>query len=92
MPPRVTPQTQQVPLALSERLDADHYGLDLMKRTGLLSVTLYPALIWLEGHGVVRSTWEDVNASYVGRPRRRLYRLTADGLRQRLETRHAVLP
>lgn len=80
MPPRMTPQTQRVLLALAEDFNHDHYGLDLMKRTQLKSGTLYPALIRLEGHGLVRSFWEDIDPVTAGRPRRRLYRLTAEGI------------
>lgn len=82
MPPRMTTQTQAVLLALLAKFDSDHYGLDLMKQTGLKSGTLYPALIRLEGHGLVRSFWEDIDPVKAGRPRRRLYRLTADGIAQ----------
>lgn len=80
MPPRMTPQTQRVLLALAQEFDREHYGLDLMKRTSLQSGTLYPALIRLEGHGLVRSLWEDIDPVAAGRPRRRLYRLTAEGI------------
>lgn len=80
MPPKMTVQTQAVLLALAERFDADHYGLDLMKRTHLQSGTLYPVLIRLEGHGLVRSSWEDIDPVAAGRPRRRLYRLTGEGI------------
>lgn len=80
MPPKMTTQTQAVLLALAERFDADHYGLDLMKRTHLQSGTLYPVLIRLESHGLVRSSWEDIDPAAAGRPRRRLYRLTEEGI------------
>ncbi len=41
--------------------------------------TLYKALERLERGGMLESTWEDVDESLVGRPRRRLYRLTGAG-------------
>jgi DNA-binding PadR family transcriptional regulator len=58
----------------------DHYGLDLMRATGLSSGTLYPILKRLEKDGLVVGQWEEVDASEVGRPRRKLYRLTPDGV------------
>jgi PadR family transcriptional regulator, regulatory protein PadR len=42
--------------------------------------TLYKALGRLEAFGLLRSEWEDA-AAVEGRPRRRLYALTAEGAR-----------
>lgn len=42
--------------------------------------TLYKALSRLEEHGLLTSAWEDA-AGTEGRPRRRLYTLTGQGLR-----------
>ncbi|MFC3833417.1 PadR family transcriptional regulator [Deinococcus rufus] len=81
MPPRLSPQTITLLLAMAADFDRDHYGLELMKRAGLHSGTLYPALIRLETHGLVTSSWEDIDPVAAGRPRRRLYRLTGDGIR-----------
>lgn len=57
-----------------------HYGFDIMDATGLASGTVYPALRRLEGAGLLRSVWEEVDAAHRGgRPQRRLYRLTKEG-------------
>lgn len=58
---------------------AEHYGLDLCKRLDLLSGTVYPLLRRFEENGWLTSRMEDVDASAVGRPPRRLYRLTGLG-------------
>jgi PadR family transcriptional regulator, regulatory protein PadR len=58
---------------------ADHYGLALMKATGLTSGTLYPILVRLADAGWLRAAWEDVDPVVAGRPVRRYYRLTPDG-------------
>jgi PadR family transcriptional regulator, regulatory protein PadR len=42
--------------------------------------TLYKALGRLESAGLLTSEWEDATAA-LGRPRRRLYRLTGEGVR-----------
>jgi len=43
--------------------------------------TLYKALDRLENAGLITSRWEDAERAFgEGRPRRRLYRLTANGL------------
>lgn len=55
------------------------YGFDLMRATGLASGTLYVILARLQRAGWLTSTQEDVDPSAVGRPARRLYRLTAEG-------------
>src|ERR1700749_2512499 len=55
-------------------------GADVQKRSGLASGTLYPILLRLESAGWFVSRWEAVDPASVGRPRRRLYRLTPSGL------------
>ena len=60
--------------------DGAVYGLDVMDRTELPSGTVYPTLGRLEKRGYVSARWEDeAVARREGRPRRRYYRLTADG-------------
>lgn len=54
-------------------------GSDIMKRTNLSSGTTYPILLRLEAAGWFKSEWE-VNPSTVGRPRKRFYQITSDGL------------
>jgi PadR family transcriptional regulator PadR len=54
------------------------HGYGLARATGLKSGTLYPVLVRLADRGLVEACWEDEQPS--GRPRRHLYRITADGL------------
>jgi len=61
---------------------ADRYGLDLIGVTGLPSGTLYPILARLQRAGWVDSAWEEIDPVAAGRPARRYYRLTTDGLVQ----------
>jgi DNA-binding transcriptional ArsR family regulator len=56
------------------------YGLEVIRRTHLKSGTVYPLLDRLESMGWVTSRWEDVDPASEGRPRRRLYSLTAEGV------------
>jgi PadR family transcriptional regulator, regulatory protein PadR len=60
---------------------AQHYGYDLMKAAKLPSGTLYPMLARLQQDGIVESEWEAQREDAGGRPPRRYYRLTAEGLR-----------
>jgi DNA-binding PadR family transcriptional regulator len=60
---------------------ADRYGYDLMKAAKLPSGTLYPMLARLEADGLVTSDWEQPRPDAGGRPPRRFYRLTGEGVR-----------
>jgi PadR family transcriptional regulator, regulatory protein PadR len=55
-------------------------GADVQKCSGLATGTLYPTLVRLEFAGWFTSLWENVDPASVGRPRRRLYRLTPTGV------------
>jgi PadR family transcriptional regulator, regulatory protein PadR len=67
------------------------YGYDLMKAAKLPSGTLYPMLARLQQDGLVHSEWEAQRENAGGRPPRKYYRLTAEGLRvARLELAQAA--
>jgi DNA-binding PadR family transcriptional regulator len=69
-------------LSVLAALEADsgswRHGYLLARQTGLRSGTHYPILIRLADRGLVEACWEDGQPA--GRPRRHLYRLSADGL------------
>jgi PadR family transcriptional regulator PadR len=79
---RVTGPLLKVLRALLEDTSRDVYGLELVRATGVKSGTLYPLLDRLETDGLVTSRWEDADPHEVGRPRRRLYRLTGLGVHE----------
>jgi len=54
-------------------------GAEISKATKLGSGTMYPLLQRLEIAKWIEGEWEDVEPSEVGRPRRRLYKLTRSG-------------
>lgn len=54
-------------------------GAALSKALGVSSGTLYPMLARFERDGLFESEWEEVEPSLVGRPRKRLYRITGAG-------------
>jgi PadR family transcriptional regulator, regulatory protein PadR len=60
---------------------ASHYGYDLMRATRLPSGTLYPMLARLQQEGIVAARWEEQRPDAGGRPPRKYYRLTAEGVR-----------
>lgn len=77
--PRITIQTLLLLGALLGGPAGPRYGLDLAEETDLKSGTLYPILARLERVGWFTSEWENIDPSRAGRPRRRLYSLTAQG-------------
>jgi len=79
VPPRMTTQTLAVLSTMLGDPDADWYGLDLSKRSGFKPGTIYPILDRLLKAGWLDRRWEDIDPVTEGRPRRRLYRLTAVG-------------
>ena len=77
---RLSLQTLRVLEAFLENPTDELAGSDVQKRGKLASGTLYPMLLRLESAGWFVSRWESVEPTHVGRPRRRLYRLTPSGL------------
>jgi len=76
----MTLPTQLVLRALLADPGAERYGLEIGDTAGLPSGTIHPILARLERLGWVESQWEEVAPSQVGRPARRYYRLTTDGV------------
>jgi PadR family transcriptional regulator PadR len=77
--PRLSHQTLRVLRVFSEEPKERFAGSDILKRTGMLSGTVYPILMRLERAGWLESEWETLDPTEAGRPRRRLYRLTGLG-------------
>ena len=71
-------QTLSVLAALCEEPSQWQHGYALAMQTGLKSGTLYPILVRLADRGLLEACWQDEPVP--GRPRRHLYRLTADGV------------
>jgi PadR family transcriptional regulator, regulatory protein PadR len=79
--PKMTMQTRLVLRLALQDPGREWYGLQMIEATGLPAGTIYPIIARLERHGWLESRWEDP-AEHVaaGRPRRRYYRFTPDGL------------
>ena len=77
---RMSLQTLRVLEAFLENVSDELAGADVQKRSHLASGTLYPILLRLESAGWFVSRWERADPTVIGRPRRRLYRLTPTGL------------
>lgn len=74
--------TIAVATVLREFLDGDvtrpRYGYELSQATGYPSGKLYPILARLTRAGWLTKELENIDPAEMGRPPRRLYRLTAD--------------
>src|SRR5688572_8186790 len=77
---RITLQVQLTLRAMLDEPDSELYGLELVEATGLPPGTIYPIMARLENAGWVSSRWEEIGQEAKGRPRRRYYRLSADGI------------
>src|SRR5690349_15137657 len=78
--PRMTIPTQLVLQALLDDPRRELYGLQIGELAQLRSGTVHPILARLEGVGWLQSRWEDIDPQAEGRPARRYYQLTADGV------------
>ncbi|HMF59832.1 MAG TPA: PadR family transcriptional regulator [Vicinamibacterales bacterium] len=93
-PPRLTYSGLKVLRAFLETffhegVRAQLAGADIMRRASISSGTMYPLLYRFEDAGLLEGAWETKSATDLGRPQRRLYRLTAEGAafaRRALET------
>jgi PadR family transcriptional regulator PadR len=79
--PRITGPTLKVVGALLSSGRVELSGAEIARATNLASGTLYPILFRLERAGWLESRWEEEEAKTLGRPRRRLYQVTALGAR-----------
>jgi PadR family transcriptional regulator PadR len=65
--------------ALLDDANAPHYGLSLIRRSGVGAGSLYPILAELEEQGWVEGAWEDIDEVAAARRKRRYYALTDPG-------------
>lgn len=72
-----SPATLKLLALLLEQPDAQRYGYELMKSSGLDSGTTYPILMRLHERGFLAAAWRPAAAE--GRPPRHAYRLTDAG-------------
>lgn len=78
--PRMTFTTQLVLEAFLDDPQRELYGLEICQAADLPSGTVHPILARFEGLGWLESRWEDIDPRHEGRPQRRYYRLTRDGV------------
>jgi PadR family transcriptional regulator PadR len=78
---RLSSQTITVLGAMMASPASELSGAEIAKHAKLASGTLYPILLRLEETGWLKSRWEAGDPTLLGRPRRRFYRITAEGIK-----------
>ncbi len=84
-----SPATIKLLTLLLEQPDAQRYGYELMKSSGLNSGTMYPILMRLHERGFLDAAWRPPASE--GRPPRHAYRLTDAGRAYAIEHENAKL-
>lgn len=90
---RMTTAMAKVLRLFVEDPTAERYGWEIMQATALGSGSLYPILARLEREGVIAGAQEDIDPKVEGRPARRFYTITGEGLpvaRQALAELHEI--
>jgi len=67
-------------------------GAEISRSASIPSGTLYPILFRLERARWLESEWEEGNPSEMGRPRKRLYRLTSVGRQEARKAFEGLMP
>jgi PadR family transcriptional regulator, regulatory protein PadR len=89
---RITGPTLKVIGQMLAAPESGTSGAEIAKATGVQTGTLYPILFRLEKAGWLSSKWEEGDPSKLGRPRKRLYQLTALGVREGKAAFHDLVP
>ncbi|MFZ1155374.1 MAG: helix-turn-helix transcriptional regulator [Solirubrobacteraceae bacterium] len=76
---RITDNVVAIFNTMLERPRKGWYGLEIAEAAGIGSATIYAALTRMERVGLLDASWEAESPSDLGRPQRRLYKLTAAG-------------
>jgi|SRR5665647_2171720 len=77
---KITHSLVQVMIALMDDPEGRHWGYDLSRRSGVRSGVLYPILRRMVDEEWLTDGWEDSSEIKEGRPPRRYYVLTAEGV------------
>ena len=65
---------------LKQHPTEDHFGLSIIRATKLVSGTVYAALGRMQSEGLLTSRLEDIDPRIAGRPVRRFFSITGQGI------------
>jgi len=77
----MTPLRLRLLVALAVAPGAELCGADIARDADLTNGGVYMALHDLDKAGWLQSRWEEGDPKHLGRPRRRFYRITSEGLK-----------
>jgi PadR family transcriptional regulator, regulatory protein PadR len=89
---RLTHATLKVLCSIMASRNGEMSGSQVAVETGLASGSLYPILLRLEHAGLLKSRREAIDPRKEGRPRRRLYKMTAAGAAQTRAAMAELMP
>ena len=67
-------------MLMAVRPEKEYSGYEISKSFGISSGTLYPLLLKAENAGLLEARWEEGDPGKLGRPRRRYYRISGEGI------------
>jgi PadR family transcriptional regulator PadR len=76
---RITDNVVAIFSTMLEHPRKSWYGLEIAEAAGIGSATIYAALTRMERARLLEASWEPETPNELGRPQRRLYKLTAAG-------------
>lgn len=76
---RITQQTERILEILASDPSAEFAGAEIERATKIAKGTIYPAMARMTVMGWLTWRWEEIDPSEAGRPRKRLYKITAEG-------------
>lgn len=68
-------------MLMAVRPQQEYSGYEISKSLGISSGTLYPLLLKAENAGLLNAHWEEGDPVELGRPRRRYYRISGNGIK-----------
>ena len=90
-PSAQSPLSHNAAVVLQALAQGFGYGFEIMRAAHLPSGTVYPLLRRLEAAGLVESRWEDATRAHdEGRPPRRYYTATAEGIAALADARERI--
>jgi PadR family transcriptional regulator PadR len=89
--PRMSYQSMRILNSFMSQPGREWSGADLIAGSGVPSGTLYPLLYRFEDAGWLVGRWETGDPKVMGRPLRKLYRMTGHGLAKAAEVRGRFL-
>lgn len=77
---KISGRALELLMLMAVRPQQEVSGYEISKSLGISSGTLYPLLLKAENAGLLQARWEGGDPSELGRPRRRYYQISGQGI------------